>query len=110
MAKVQHGAVPVPEPREAWVEVEALGGEVLVRGLMLSDSFRISRAAQGNNGMLIALTLAESVWCEKDGGVVPLMTVEQWERWGGENLQAAVDLFNRCHEVAGRDIEDAAKK
>lgn len=98
------------QPREVWTQVDALGGEVLVRGLMLSEAFAVSLAAKNDNAQLVASTLARAVLCESDDGLVPVMTAEEWDAWGGANLPEAMRLFNLSQTFSGGDIEDAAKK
>lgn len=81
-------------PKET-VDVPALGGEVVVRGLLLSE--RLEWA--GNAGFAqVAKALATCVTLD-DGK--PALTAEEWEAFGGAHLEAAIDLFQIVKRLSG---------
>jgi hypothetical protein len=93
-------------PRE-FVEVPELGGEVVVRGLRLSERLELATAEGGHHlGALVRLLH----WCVIDEDGEPLMTVAEWEDWGGACSDAAVRLLEVAQRLSGLRGEDAKKK
>lgn len=108
-------------PKET-VEVPALGGEVVVRGLLLSERLEISamrrslgmplpgeteaeadsRAAARSLPVLLARTVVLA-----DGN--PLWTVEQWEQFGAVHSGDALHLFDVAMRLAGFNAEATEK-
>lgn len=100
-------------PKET-VACPALGGDVVVVGLMLSQRIAMvglrnalgrpqpgeppEMAASRVGGRLLAETLARCVHLA-DG--TPVYTAEQWEVWGSQNTLAAMDLFTVCERLNG---------
>jgi hypothetical protein len=122
MALIERSEVKVPSlPRET-VEVPALGGEVIVRGLLLSERLELSgfherladpmpgetdeQARSRAGGQIVAFTLSRAVVLA-DGK--PLYTQTEWDTFGSKNPDAALDLFNRSRVLAGLDDKDNAK-
>lgn len=96
---------------EERIEVAELGGEVVVRALTLGEAMAAQIAGEQSSGDVIAETLARAVLCEgDDGDLVPVMTADEWQRWGGHNLPVAIDLFTRQRSLSGGSVEDAEKK
>lgn len=108
-------------PKEA-VPVDALGGEVIVRGLLMSERLALSalsaqlgipltgegpdlaRARAG--GQIVAHTLAAVVLLA-DGK--PLYTAQEWDEFGALQPDAVLDLFNRSRRLNGLDADESAK-
>lgn len=103
----------LPEPRA--VDVPELGGEVLIRPLTLSERLGLSQARAGTplpdsdaaRFAHIAPLLALAV---VDGNGEPLMSVAQWEAFGGPHVNLALRLWDIAWEVCGMDPEAAKKK
>lgn len=94
-------------PRET-VEVPELGGEVIVRGLRLSERLELAASASAARQFSgLAQLLA---WCVVDEDGQPLMSVAEWEDWGGQCADAAVRLLEVAHRLSGLYSEPAKKK
>jgi hypothetical protein len=97
-------ARPLP-PKEV-VDVPELGGEIIVRGLMLSDRVRIlSLSARG--AMPISELLASAV---VDAENEPVFTADEWEAFGAQHFVATLKLFKKAKELSGLEAETNAKK
>jgi hypothetical protein len=122
MALIERNQVKAPSlPRET-VAVPALGGDVIVRGLLLSERMQLSslnaelaepapgetepQARSRAGGHVVAFTLARAVELA-DGK--PLFSHEQWDAFGAEHPEAAIDLFDRARFLGGQNPEAAAK-
>ena len=89
-------------PKET-VDVPALGGDVVVRGMLLAERLEWSGTVTYSQ---IAKALASCVLLD-DGK--PALTVDEWEAFGGTNLDAAIDLFQVVKRLSGLGT-DAEKK
>jgi hypothetical protein len=122
MALIERSQVKPPSlPRET-VAVPALGGDVIVRGLLLSERMQLSglnaqlsqaepgesqeQARSRAGGHLVSFTLARAVELA-DGQ--PLYTAAEWDAVGAEHPDAVLDLFQRTRALGGQDVEAAAK-
>ena len=81
------------------VAVDALGGDVVVRGLKLSDRLAKSYAH-------LAKLLAASVVGD-DG--LPLLNESEWDAFGGVNFTEALALFSVASRLSGLDAEVVEK-
>ncbi len=97
---VARRVVTVPTER---VQVDALGGEVLVRGLTLSQRVAIAAAADGGAPGMLSI-LAATVLAD-DGE--PLWPAEDWDLWAGQHLDDAVRLVTVARRLSGIDLEAA---
>ena len=94
-------------PRET-VAVPSLGGEVIVRGMLLSErlalfsGLRNETAGYGHIARLLA-----PVVIGEDGK--PLLTAEEWEAFGGTNFAEVLDLFTVARRLSGLDTEELEK-
>jgi hypothetical protein len=95
-----------PTPPKEVVDVPELGGEIIVRGLMLSDRVRILGAAS-RGAMSISELLASAI---VDAEMEPVFTVDEWEAFGAQNFVASLQLFKKAKELSGLDAETNAKK
>ena len=101
-------------PKET-VEVTALGGEVVVRGLLLSEQLHIharilaattdKTTPDGVHSMLPVL-LAR---CVLDADGACLFTEEQWQIFGAKESAQAVSLFNVAWRLSGLAEADTEK-
>jgi hypothetical protein len=105
MAILKKSQIPAPVlPTEA-VEVPELGGEVIVRGLLLKD--RLALYLDNENGHAnLSKLLAATV---RDGDGLPVFNVDEWEVFGTSNFGAVVKLFNVARRLSGLDAEVAEK-
>lgn len=87
-------------PKEA-KQVDALGGEVVVRGLLLSDrlALAINNTKPYSN---IAETLARTVMDEEGE---PIYTADEWEIFGAKHAEAAFELFAIAQRLSGMGEE-----
>jgi len=108
-------------PKET-VEVPALGGEVVVRGLLLSERLELSTvqrklgeplpgeliedAKRRAGARLVPITLARAVVLS-DGE--PMWSATQWEQFGSQHFDAAWQLFDVAMRLSGNDLEAAEK-
>jgi len=90
-------------PKEA-VDVPALGGEVVVRGMLLSE--RIELWSGSVTYAQVAKALAACVSLD-DGK--PALTADEWEAFGGQHLDDAIALFSVVKRLSGLGTE-AEKK
>ena len=90
-------------PREI-VAVPALGGEVIVRGLLLGERLGLfaDLREDGKSYTHISKLLAATVVCD-DGQ--PLMREAEWEAFGGQHFTEALDLFAVARRMSGLDAE-----
>lgn len=93
-------------PKEA-VEVAELGGEVVVRGLLLRERLALFDAANGSEryGHLSAVLAASVI----DGDGEPIYTAQEWEEFGAVHFEAALKLFNVARRLSGLDAEERKK-
>lgn len=107
MAIVKRGAVPAPVLPKETVEVPALGGEVVVRGLLLTEYLRMknriataskdSSEADGIYSILPPLLAT----CVLDADGQPLWTEDEWQAFGAKEPGQALELFNVASRLSG---------
>lgn len=98
--------VPPPVLPKQVVDVPELGGEVIVRGLLLSDRVRIMNKA-GAGGVMVSDLLACTV---VDAASDPIYTVQEWEQFGSANFGVCLELFKTSRSLSGLDAEVNEKK
>ena len=94
-------------PKET-VNVASLGGEVIVRALTLSERLNLYSVAVGtDNGFEhIAKLLNVSVI---DPNGFPLLTADEWEQFGGQEMADTLNLFDVVRRLSGLESEVVAK-
>lgn len=101
-------STPAPSLPEEVVTVPELGGEVLVRGMLLKD--RLSIALAEGYGRMAAM-LAACVYAQDDHGQPTMLyTAEEWERFGSRHYAAALNLWDVTRRLSDMDGEAAEKK
>jgi hypothetical protein len=123
MALIQRNATPAaPQlPRET-VAVEELGGDVIVRGMLLSDRMEqqalAAAMADARDGEtkdqalhrtgreIVFFTLSRCVVLEDD---LPMWTAAEWDRFGGKHTTAALSLYRKARQLCGYDEEQNEK-
>lgn len=114
MALVKRADAAPPELKREIVAVEALGGDVAVTELTLSDRLdfeavlaqtkKVSKTA--TVAKMVAHLLAPTVL---DADDEPLFTVKQWQAFGGRHRDVTLELFNRAFRLSGFDGAENAK-
>ena len=101
---LNRNSITLPTPPKEAVYVEQLGGEIIVRGLMLKDRLELfsDLRGAGKSYAHIGKLLAAAVGGE-DGQ--PLLTVGEWETFGGQHLDKALEVFEIARRLAGLDTE-----
>lgn len=109
MAILKKDLPALPSAEKRAVAVPELGGEVIVRPLMLCDylSMTTRNGTTKKDFGHIAALLAYAVVDAEDQ---PLYTVEEWEVWGGINPGPALKLWEAAWEVTSLSVEAAEKK
>jgi hypothetical protein len=122
MALIERSQIKAPSlPRET-VAVPALGGDVIVRGLLLSERLELSgfherlsdprpgetpeQARSRAGGQIVAFTLARAVELA-DGA--PVFTQAEWDTFGSDHPDAVLGLFQRARVLGGQDGAENAK-
>lgn len=107
-----------PTLRQEEVVVEALGGSVIVRGLMLADRLDLWAEEQPQEGesaedavkrgkaTVVERQLARMVVLE-DGN--PLWSAEQWKAFGQQHAEEAFRLYNLGNSFSGGDAKAIEK-
>lgn len=122
MAIDRNQARPPVLPKEA-VDVPEIGGEVIVRGLLLTERLALfvenlpQAQAEGEEAVIdgpvaadryihIPRMLARTVLAA-DGK--PLWTEAQWEEFGAVHFDVALRLFHVAQRLSGLQVEEAKK-
>jgi hypothetical protein len=85
-------------PKRA-VAVPELGGEVIVRGLLLKDRLALFRdGTETRDYEFVAQVLAVTV---VDAEGEPVFTVDEWNEFGAVHVKPAMDLFLVASELSG---------
>lgn len=93
-------------PAEA-VDVPELGGEVIVRGLTLSQRLELGvRFRDGGRFRQMAEMLA---LCVVDADEAELFSVEEWEAFGAKHFEAVLRLSDVAQRLSGFDRVEAGK-
>jgi hypothetical protein len=122
MALLERDQVKSPVLRKQTVPVPALGGDVIVRGLLLSELLEKKhvnasaklpqegeteeRARARAGGQVVAFTLARAVTLGDDK---PLYTEAEWEVFGAAHPGEVLDLFSVSESLNGRNKKEVAK-
>lgn len=106
MAVLNKDNIARPTPPKEVLDVPELGGEIIVRGLLLSERVRIFNAAStGSLGISDLLACAII-----DAQNEPVFSVDEWEAFGAQHFVATVNLFKKAKELSGLDAEVNQKK
>lgn len=114
--------VKAPVLRREVVPVPALGGEVIVRAMLLEEKLAVLAAMHAPaaplpgesapeaktraNSAVVSLVLSTCV-IDPDG--VALMTRQEWREFGGQHMDEALVAFNKALELSGFDAERVEK-
>ena len=100
-------APPTPLGREV-VPVAELGGEVVVRGMTLTERLVVT-ATEGRVEQYGGIAFALSR-CVLDADGEPLMSQDEWEAWGTDHVEAAIGLFVVVKRLSLLERGDVEKK
>lgn len=105
---INRNSLTLPALPSETVAVAALGGEVIVRGLRLSERLAIfaDLREDGKSYAHLARLLAPSVVGD-DGQA--LLTEDEWETFGGQHFAEALELFAVARRLSGLDAEVVEK-
>lgn len=100
--------ITIPEiPRET-VDFPELGGEVIVRGLLLRDRLALFATLRDDGGAYSHMATLLAMTVIGDDGK-PLLTDAEWEAFGATHFDAALRLFAVVKRLAGLDSETVEK-
>lgn len=115
MAVLKRGEVAEPVLPKETVEVPSLGGELVVRGLLLSEKLAVESrivataqdkgAADGVHAILPVLLAL----CVVDADGLPFWTEGQWQIFGASQAKEAIALFNVAWRLSGFAQAETAK-
>lgn len=111
MAVVNRSSVAAPTLPKETVEVAALDGEVIVRGLLLTERLEIQnrivslRQAAAEVNAILPSVLALCVLAADE---LPLWTEQEWQVFGVKHQGQALALFNVAWRLSGfAEAQDA---
>lgn len=114
--------ISLPELPKEVVAVESLGGEVIVRGMLLSERLASDGVhasarkpqegesegdAHARAGAAIIFRTLHTCVVDDSGG--RLMTVQEWDAFGTAHQTDAFRLFNVAMRLSGQDLGDVEK-
>ena len=116
MAVIKRGDVAAPTVPKQTMAVEALGGEVVVRGLLLSERMAVqtkisdlSAASVADKTALHAILPLLLALCVIDADGLALFDHDGWQAFGARHADQAVELFNTAWSLSGFNQADDAK-
>lgn len=110
MASLTRKTLQAPVLRKEAVPCPALGGDVVVRMLRLSERMALLdrlRADAGARYAQMAELLAVSVIDAETGAA--LMSAEEWDLWAAEHWDEAVAILEVAKSLSGFDAEAVEK-
>jgi hypothetical protein len=121
VAFIKSDGLTPPELATETVAVEALGGDVRVRAMLLSERLgmeqritRLRKEASDKGGTedsnWLAIVPDVLALCVLDGSNRPVFSKARWENWGAVNLAASVQLFNVAWRLSGLGGESTDPK
>jgi hypothetical protein len=108
MAVINKANIPAPMlPKEVMSVPEiSKEGDVIVRGLLLTDRVRLlQKESAGSLGL--SVMLAATVVDENNE---PIWTEQEWEAFGARHFDVALTIFYKAKELSGLDAEINKKK
>lgn len=103
---LKRSEIPRPVlPAEA-VDVPEIGGEVIVRGLMLSQRLDLGVKYKGAGMRQMSAMLA---LCVVDADGVAVFTEDEWEAFGAGNFDAVLRLSGVAQRLSGFGKDEAGK-
>lgn len=108
MTMLDHNSIKAPTLRKQTATVPELGGDVVVRGLLLSERFALFEGINdaGAKHVQMARLLSMAVVDAKDQS---LMSERQWDIFGAEHFGPMKALFDIAKTLSGLDVEVVEK-
>jgi len=88
-------------------DVPELGGEIIVRGLLLRDRLALAVSGSDNKFSNLSAMLACTV---VDAESKAIFTQDQWEEFGSAHFEAALKLFGIAQKLSGMGSDGSEKK
>jgi hypothetical protein len=104
-------------PKET-VAFPPLGGDVVVRGLLLGERLammaagarRDPAAPEPDGPELFAGIASGLAWCVLDADGEPLLSAAEWQVLGAQHIDACLELWRAVKRLSGMDREALEKK
>ncbi|MEO8153563.1 MAG: hypothetical protein ABI605_10875 [Rhizobacter sp.] len=109
MTLIKREQVAQPALRKEAVTVEALGGDVVVRELLLSERLAMRARAQEAEGDDVQGMVRLLAYAVVDADGLPIFTQAQWDVFGAQHADAVNELFGKALTLSGYDGEAARK-
>lgn len=116
MAVIKRSAIAAPTLPKETVAVAPLGGDVVVRGLLLTERMAVQRQLVElrkkeltDTGAVHAILPVMLALCVLDAEGLPLFTQDQWQAFGATHTDTAVELFNTAWRLSGFAQADDTK-
>lgn len=122
MAVIQRAQVPAPVLRKETVLVPRLGGDVIVRGLLLSERLQIDniksamlkplegetveQAQYRAGSAIVFVTLERTVMAADEQ---PVFSAAAWDMFGSQHPDVVLDLYRTARRLSGFDQEATEK-
>lgn len=111
MSLVKRSDVAIPALASEVVPVPALGGDVEVHSMGLTERLIMASSSGDVTFENVARVLSRCVvGGSEDEGKAPLMTQAEWESWGRDNVLAILDLWTAVQRVSLINEADVEKK
>jgi hypothetical protein len=111
-----------PALRTETVPMPALGGDVIVRELLLDEKLlntsqqhadRVPLEGEGEEAAKaragVSMVSRVLAWCVVQPDGAPLMSRAEWREFGGAHLQETLDAFNVALRLSGFDLAEVEK-
>lgn len=103
---IKKSDIKLPALPQEEVDVPALGGEVIVRGMLLGERLEIMSSLQEGRFAHVSRILAATV-VDADGK--QMFSQEEWETFGATHFNEAMRLAAIASRLSGMDREGAEK-
>lgn len=97
MTVLSRGSIAEPLPPMETIAIDALGGEVIVKALLLSERLEL-QTSDAPAAKRVATVLG---LCVLMADKQPMWTADQWEAWGASHYEEAMTLFEVVHRLSG---------
>lgn len=116
MTVIKRAEAPTPTLPKETTPVEALGGDVVVRGLLLSERMALQAKLSAvrkadtldQSEVYTILPLLLSL-CVLDADGLPIYTQPEWEAFGARHTNQALAVFAVAWRLCGFDEADTKK-
>lgn len=119
MTVIKKADVPTPVlPKETVEGITALGGDVIVRGLLLTERLAFKAQIARDQELAATPTVAAAVMervpqllalCVVDADGAAIWPAATWDEFGARHEDDALRLFNVAMRLSGFGAEDSAK-